>query len=325
MSGVLRTPLTRLLGLDRPFVGAPMAGPAAGALAHAVSAAGGLGTIGVGSAATTEFVRDEAAIAGDGGVPFGIGLMAWAVQRRPELLDAAVAAHPALVSVSFGDVAPCVAPLHDAGIVVASQVHDVAEAKHAVRAGVDLIVAQGTDAGGHTGRVGTLPLLQLVLDAVDRPVLAAGGIATARGVGAALAAGAAGVWVGTALLASPETASSDAARAAIVQARETDTVLTSVFDVAQQIPWPAGWAGRALVNEMTAEWHGREVELAAVAPEVAERIRSAAREGDYRRAYLYAGQGVGAVTRIRPAAEIVAELCDGAERLLRGVGGFLDE
>src|SRR5699024_6204281 len=117
-------------------------------------------------------------------------------------LDAAIAARPALVSVSFGDYRPYVGPLQEAGIAVATQVGDVAEAVEAARAGVDLVVARGAEAGGHgRNRVATLPLLQAVLDAVDRPVLAAGGISTGRGLAAVLAAGAAGAWVGTAFLA----------------------------------------------------------------------------------------------------------------------------
>ena len=118
-----------------------------------------------------------------------IGLMGWALETRPELLHAAIEAHPFLISISFGSPAPYMQMVHQQGIYLATQVHSQAEAIQATQAGVDLIVVQGTEAGGHTGHVGTLPLLQSVLGAVQVPVLVAGGIATPRGVAAALAAG----------------------------------------------------------------------------------------------------------------------------------------
>jgi nitronate monooxygenase len=189
--------------------------------------------------------------------------MAWRLDHNPELLEHTVAARPALVSVSFGSPEPYIKALHDAGIVVASQVHDVVGAVAAVAAGVDIIVAQGTDAGGHTGTVGTLPLLQLVLAAVDVPVVTAGGIGTARGVAAVLAAGAAGAWVGTCLLACPEAATSPSAREKVLASGEADTILTRVFDVAQGLPWTEAFAGRALRNRFTDPWHGHELALAA--------------------------------------------------------------
>ncbi len=312
---MLRTPLTELLGVTRPLVGAPMAGVSTGRLARAVTEAGGLGMIAAGSTTPAGFVTTESAVASDDGrLPFGVGLMAWALPDRPDLLDVVTAAKPALVSVSFGDPAPYVAQLREAGAMVASQVQDVASARVAVDAGVDLVVAQGTEAGGHTGRVGTLPLLQLVLDVVDVPVVAAGGIATARGVAAALAAGACGVWVGTALIAAPESAHSDAARARIVAADETQTVHTYAFDRTLGIPWPPAFPGRALTNEFTRRWHGHED---ALDDEARQALRSARTADDYDVAYIYAGQAVGAVRAARPAGEVVRDLVDGAERLLR--------
>src|SRR5258708_39299422 len=147
-----------------------------------------------------------------------------------------------------------------------------------VQAGGDVSVVQGREAGGHvTGRVSTLPLLQAVLDAVQVPVLAAGGIATPRGMAAALAAGAAGVWIGTALLASPECENTEQARARIVQAQETDTILTRAFDVAQGIPWPTEYPGRALRNRFTEQWHHQTEALTrdeGARQELAEAINS---------------------------------------------------
>jgi nitronate monooxygenase len=313
---VLETSLTDQLSLEVPIVGAPMAGVAGGALAAAVSAGGGLGMIGVGSADPAELVRTEAAIARGAGQRYGVGLMAWALRDRPDQFDAAVEAEPALVSVSFGAYQPWVERLTDARIPVATQVGDTEEARAAADAGVDFVVARGSEAGGHgRDRVATLPLLQSILDTVDVPVLAAGGIATGRGLAAVLAAGASGAWVGTALLASPEALSSLPARARTLAATETDTVATSVFDLAQHIDWPSDYPGRALMNQFWREWSGREDEL-AVTPEATAQLAEARRSGDYERAFVYAGQGVGLLGEELPAAAIVASMASEARRLL---------
>ncbi|HEY7144489.1 MAG TPA: nitronate monooxygenase [Streptosporangiaceae bacterium] len=314
---MLRTGLTERFSLSVPIVSAPMAGVAGGRLAAAVSAAGGLGMIGVGSTSPAEKILAEAEIARKAGGRFGIGLMAWALPGVPGQFDATVSAAPDLVSVSFGDYQPWANRLHEAGIAVATQVGDVQSARSAAAHGVDLIVARGAEAGGHGhDRAGTLPLLQAVLDAVDVPVLAAGGIATARGLAAVLAAGAAGAWLGTALMASTEAATSPAARQRLLAADETSTIYTRVFDIAQHIAWPPEYGGRALANEFTRSWAGREEELAA--DETASTQLAAARERqDYQVAGIYAGQGVGMVTRQRPAGEVVAGLAAGAEELLR--------
>lgn len=293
-----------------------MAGVAGGELAAAVSAGGGLGMIGVGSADPAELVRGEGAIARDAGRPYGVGLMAWALRHRPDQFDATVESGPALVSVSFGDYRPWVERLREVGIPCATQVADTEEARAAADAGVDVIVAQGSEAGGHgRERVATLPLLQAVLEAVDVPVLAAGGIGTGRGLAAVLAAGAAGAWVGTALLASGEAVNSVHARARALAASETDTVATSVFDVAQHIDWPPGFPGRALVNEFWRRWSGREGELAG-SREATEQLAEARRNGDYDLAFVYAGQGVGLLKEERPAAAVIAAMAADAELLL---------
>jgi nitronate monooxygenase len=286
-------------------------------LAAAVSTAGGLGMIGVGSTTAPATIADEARVAEDAGQPFGIGLMGWALQRAPEQLDAAITARPALISISFGDCSHHVARLHDAGILLATQVGTVGEAREAVDAGVDVIVARGAEAGGHgLSQIATLPLLQAVLDEVgDVPVLAAGGISTGRGLAAVLAAGAAGAWIGTAFLACPEAANDPAARARLCAADGTETLYTRVFDIAQQIPWPEQYPGRALANRFTDRWHGHEEALAAD-PDAASQLAAAKSAADYQIAYLYAGQGVGTLTAERPAAEVIASLAQQAEQLL---------
>ena len=313
---VITTPLTRWFDLTTPIIGAPMAGVSGGALAHAVSQAGGLGMIGVSGTHTAEFVTEQCAIPAADQLPFGVGLMAWTLPGRPDLLEATMAAQPGLVSVSFGDPAPYVGPLHDRGIAVAAQVNTVADVHRALEAGVDVLVAQGTEAGGHTGQRATLPLLQEVLSLTDRPVVAAGGIATGRGMAAVLVAGAAGVWIGTPLLSSTEALNTPAARARVRAAVGEDTVLTRAFDVAQGLAWPERWPGRALANEFSRTWHGREEELQQDAA-ASQRVIDARRTDDLEQAPVYAGESVGLVTAERSATDVVREIDAEAERMLR--------
>lgn len=321
---MLRTDLTQRWGLTMPIIGAPMSPISGGRLAAAVSLAGGLGMIGVGARQAADQLAADAAEfrALAGARPFGIGLMVWALDARPDLLDAAIAARPFAIALSFGDPARHAARVRDAGIHLVAQVQDRAGALAAEAAGVEVVVAQGTDAGGHTGHVGTLPLLQLVLDAVRVPVAAAGGIATGRGLAAVLAAGAQAAWIGTPLLVAEEARNSAAARRRVIDARETQTVHTRVFDVVQRIPWPAAFPGRALANQLTARWHGHEDELAhdADAPRAFDEAR---RAEDYAIAVVYAGQSVGLVERVEPAAAILARIASDAEAHLRAAHACL--
>lgn len=315
---MLRTYLTTSWHLRYPLIGAPMAYVGRGRLASAVSQAGGLGMFGVGSSESTAFLLQEAAVArGPSDQHFGIGMHAWALEKRPDLLDAAIEARPILLSLSFGSPAPYVQRLHRHGILLATQVNTRAQALQAEQDGVDLIVVQGSEAGGHvTGQVATLPLLQAVLEAVHLPVVVAGGIASPRGLAAVLSAGAEGAWVGTALLASPECEHPAQARARIVQARETDTILTRAFDVAQGLAWPEQYPARALRNHFTDRWHTHLEELLQ-AGEARQHLREAIAARNYELAFLYAGEAVGLVNDQLPAGEVIRHLGEGAEELLR--------
>jgi nitronate monooxygenase len=319
---VITTPLTRRFDLATPLVGAPMAGVAGGELARAISAGGGLGMIGISGRATAEFLTEQSSIPAAAGVPFGVGLMIWTLEDRPDLFEATLAARPSLVSVSFGDPGPYVGPLHDAGIAVAAQVNTVADLTRVLDAGVDLVVAQGTEAGGHTGQRATMPLLQEVLPLTDRPVLAAGGIATGRTMAAALVAGAAGVWVGTAFLSCTEGLNGAAARERVRASSGDDTVLTRAFDVGEGIAWPDRWPGRALVNDFSRAWHGREDELRGDA-EARAVVVEGRRTGNPHYGPVYAGEAVGVVTAERSATDVVRELDADAQRALRAAADLL--
>ncbi|MGU3500079.1 nitronate monooxygenase [Mycobacterium sp. C31M] len=265
------------MGLRAPIVNAPMGGAAGGLLATAVSAAGGLGMIGMGSAGTADALAAELRLAQG---TFGIGLVHWVMTDRPELLDVALDAQPALLSVSFGSDFGWVQRAHDAGVLVTTQVASVDAALRAVDAGVDIVVARGAEGGGHgEPLLGTLPLLTGVLDAVDVPVLAAGGISSPRGLAAVLAAGASAAWLGTVFATCPQALTSDAARAELLAGAETE--LTSRYDLEAGYRWPTGIPERVL-----------------------------------RGSPVNAGQGVGQVRESVDAGELVAELCSGAEELL---------
>ena len=321
---MISTDLTRLLGVRHPIVSAPMAGWSGGALAGAVSAAGGFGMIGVGSSTPTGWIPAQAKLARDHG-PFGFGLMSWALERRPELLDAVLAEEPAAVSLSFGDPAPFVERVRGAGAVTMSQVQDAEKAERAVEAGIDVLVAQGTDAGGHTGKVGTLPLLQRVLPigrAAGLPVLAAGGIGTGAGVAGVLAMGAAGAWIGTRFCATTESLGTEAAKRLILDADETTTVYTRVFDLVQNIPWPEEFAGRAIRNSFSDRWHGRETQLVEHRSSVSTGFEAS--RGDYAEDFVYSGQAAGLVEDIPPAGELVDRLAAEAEEHLAACRALIE-
>jgi nitronate monooxygenase len=315
---MLSTYLTRNWGLRVPIIGAPMYPMAGGRLAAALSNAGALGMLGVGSTQPAEQLERDVAeyrqLAGE--KPFGIGLMVWALDARPDLLETALRAKPFALAMSFGDPARYVARVRDAGVRVVAQVQDRQSALAAEAAGVELVVAQGTEAGGHTGAVGTLPLLQIVLESVRVPVVAAGGIASGRGLAAVLAAGTEGAWIGTPFLVSEEARNSATARRKVVEARETDTVHTRLFDVVQGLPWPPAFPGRALRNEFTDRWHGREAELAED-PDARRQFQEAKQAEDYSSTVLYAGQTVGLLDRVEPAGAIVTRIAADAEVRLR--------
>jgi nitronate monooxygenase len=304
------------MGLGAPIVNAPMGGVAGGALAAAVSRAGGLGMIGIGSAGSAAQLDQELRYLSESGRPFGIGLVDWLTTREPQLLTAAIAAKPALLCVSFGDTWSWVQRAHDAGLAAATQVGDLRGAQRAVDAGVDVVIARGAEGGGHgEPRVGTLPLLAAILDHLSVPVLAAGGISSGRALAAVLAAGASGAWLGTAFSACTETLVSDKARHTLLAAHDTDTVTTRVFDVALGYPWPATLPERVLRNAFTDSWDGSEGAL-STDHTAREALAAAIAADDHRLAPINAGQGVALLRTVRPAGEVTEQLCADASRLL---------
>jgi nitronate monooxygenase len=307
---MLSTALTGMLGMRMPLLNAPMTPQAGGALARAVSEAGAFGMLGFDEDESEEAIGEQVAILQrEPKVPFGIGLVAWVLDRRPQLLRLAIDAKPRFISVSFGDPSRYVRQIHEAGILAGAQVQNRKWAQVALDAGVDILTAQGTEAGGHTGSaVGTLPLLQIVLEMTDKPIIAAGGIATGRGLAAVLAAGASGAWIGTPFLLAQEARNSQSARNRIAASDETETIYTRVYDRVTHKGWPHEFGGRALRTKFLERWTGHEDELMSDAQAVAQFDPQEK---------LYAGQSVGLLRDVRPAAEIVLDLADGATRRIR--------
>ncbi len=319
----LHTPVCDLLGIDVPVGNAGMAGGTAGPeLAAAVANAGGLGGLGGISRGGPEGLRADIRKTRElSPMPFSVNLWVHILPALPQLLDVCIDERVPSVTFTFGDAAPYVGRAKDAGIVVIHQVQTVAQAKQAAQAGVDVIIAQGGEAGGHTGSVATMALVPQAVDAARGvPVLAAGGIADGRGLVAALALGAQGVVMGTRFVAAEEARpSAHQHRERILAATADDTIWTDVFDIIDGIPWPWPWPewihGRSIRTPFAEEWHGREAELreqigairaeSTVAHEAPDRAHSA-----------YAGQASGLVHDVKTAAQIIADIAREAEDVL---------
>ena len=319
---MLKTRLTEVFGLSRPIVLAPLAGGATdGRLAAAVNAAGGLGLFGGIHPGGAEWAREQIRLArSQTNGPFGVGFITEQLPRHAETFRVCVEERIPIFAFSFGDPTPYVAQAKAIGAKVICQVQTPDGARLALSLGADVLVAQGNEAGGHTGRLGTLPFLVQVLDmAGSTPVIASGGIATGRALAAVLAAGGEGAWIGTPLLATHEAVGiSEAHKKCIVESDGQDTVYTEVYDIMYGSNFPAGIAGRTRINRITQEWHGREAEVRQRRAELAAQhpLRLAA-ERDPAVHPIWMGQSAGSIHGIRTVAEVIQDICDGAEHLLR--------
>lgn len=322
---MISTRLTRLFGIRHPVIQAGMGGVARADLVAAVSNAGGMGTLGMIRSAP-QFIREQIhktrALTS---LPFGVNLVPHT--PGPSGFDAQLAVcieeRVTTITLFWCDPAPWVNRCHDAGIKVMFQAGGVEEAKHAVASGVDVIIAQGVEAGGHVrGTLGLLPLVAAIVDAVPVPVVASGGIVDGRGLAAALALGAEGVALGTRFIASDESEAHPDYKRRLVEAHENDTIHTEMF----HLGWPPRSPHRVLRNALTEGatppatiGHimigGERVEIppfAAPAPTIhaVGRLDLMAN---------YAGQGAGLIREILPAAliveQVVAEAQAAIERL----------
>lgn len=321
----LRTRLTEKLGIAHPILLAPMGGVAGGRLAAAVSEAGGLGLIG-GGYGDSAWLDREFAAAGNRRV--GCGFITWSLAKNPVLLERVLAHAPAALMLSFGDPAPFADRIRAAGSVLICQVQDREQTLRALDAGAEIIVAQGTEAGGHGGARATLPLVPALVDLVARRapeamVVAAGGIADGRGLAAALTLGAEGVLVGTRFYASVESLAHDLAKARVVAASGDTTMRTTIFDIVRGLDWPKPFTGRAFVNAFCKRWHGNETDLSTRVADEMKRYKAAVEAGDFSTAVIFAGEGVDLIEDAPPAATIVARLAQEAERALHAAARLL--
>jgi nitronate monooxygenase len=298
--------ITSVLGIQKPLVLAPMGSVSGGALAAAVSNAGGLGLIGAGYG-NADWMRRE--FDGASGARIGIGFITWSLARQPQLLDLALGYKPCAVMLSFGDPRPFAERIRASGAKLICQVQSLAIARQALEARPDVIVAQGAEAGGHGGERSLFALLPAVRDlAGDKPILAAGGIADRRGYEAAVALGADGVLVGTRFIASEESLSTAAAKQRVVQANGDATVRTTVFDIVRGYDGWNGITGRALRNRFTAAWHGKEAALRERIDAERKAYNAAVERQDYDTGVIFAGEAVDLIDEILPAAEIVRRI-----------------
>jgi nitronate monooxygenase len=315
----LSTAFTERFGIQHPIALAPMGGAAGGALAAAVCEAGGLGLVGGGREDPSWLDRELAIVTDRTTRPWGVGFQAWSA--GVSTVERALSRRPAAVMLSFGDPAPFIEPIRAAGSALIIQVTDLAEAEQAVAVGADLIVAQGTEAGGHSGGNGrsTLSFVPVVVDLVaPTPVLAAGGIADGRGLAAALALGAAGVLLGTLLLATTEALVEPSAIKAIIDATGEDTERGTLLDVARGAPWPSRYPARTLRHPFVSRWHGREQQLAGD-DEARARFQQAVASGELP-PIVWASQSIDLITGLHSAAELVRALAAQAEDTLTRLG-----
>jgi enoyl-[acyl-carrier protein] reductase II len=315
---VLRTPLCGLLGIEAPIVAAPFGPWEQVALAAAVCEAGALGSLGTGLRTVPELQAQWTRLRELTDRPFAINHT-----MRPldeSAFAATLEARPRAISFHMTVPADLIARAHDAGILWIQQVVDRREAEEAVAAGADVIVAQGGEAGGHSGEVGTMVLVPQVVDvAGEIPVVAAGGIADGRGLAAALALGAQGISMGTRFLASAELAIDDAWKRRIVEADATDAV--KVLNSERALP-PfsrpgARVAPRSLSTPLVEQLrrHPEWIDPASIGPRLRESILAG--RGDE---YLpFAGQSAGLIEEVLPAAEIVRRVVAEAEAALEAV------
>ncbi len=325
---MLRTRFTDLLGLEHPVMSAPMSNHSGGQLAAAVSLAGGLGTFGGTNDLGPEWLRQQLAyIRGRTDRPFGVGFITQLIEYDATNIEIALEDRVPVFVFSFADPDPWVRRAKDAGAVTICQVQSLELARLAVDAGTDVLLAQGNEAGGHTGQTNLLPLLvDLVEHFPSIPVLAAGGITTGRALAAVLAAGGEGASLGTALLATPEAVEvPEAFKERILQSDGQDTTFTRLYDLLGTRPWPEGIAGRVYRNRLVQEWDGRDAEILTHREELASDVADARARADTDLSAVYMGQGAGHVNSIRPAVEVMRDICTGAEQALRDIARGVEQ
>jgi enoyl-[acyl-carrier protein] reductase II len=316
----IRTPLCERLGIEVPVFLAGMGGVAYADVCAAVSAAGGYGTLGMAAEDPSGIRREMRRVRELTDKPFGVDLLAALPDTLLASIDVIIEEGASAFIAGLGVPGPIIERCHDAGLLVMSMCGKVRHAEAAAEAGCDVVVAQGTEAGGHTGKVAGMALIPQIVDAVDIPVLAAGSIVDGRGLAAALAFGAQGIWMGTRFIASHEARAAEEYKKRITKMGEDDTVESRCY---------SGKPMRVIRNRYVDDWERRSDEIRPFPEQMAHSIE----EGvlltlgggvgiDPERMAMPCGQGGGAILDIRSCAEIVSDVVREAEEVIGRLGAL---
>jgi len=316
---MIHTRICDLLDIVHPIVLGGMGTATTAPLVAAVSNAGGFGTLGTSAFNASRLESEVAAIHERTDKPFGINHLLFQIQE--DMFAVTLRARPAVAAFAWArkdqNLSDYFQRAHDVGCKVMYMAGEVPEALRAAEAGADVLVAQGTEAGGHVLWMGSLPLVPMMVKAIaPRPVLSAGGIADGRGLAAALALGADGVLLGTRFMATPEAPIHGNFKKAIVKSDGHDTLLTEIPDIAGERVWP-GAMSRAQRNRFIERWAGREWALRQNASEVARQLVLARAAGDVDNASLSFGQDAGLIDSIKSVRVIVEDIVAEAEEIMR--------
>jgi len=316
----LRTRLTELLDIEHPVMLAGMGGVSYSALVAAVSDAGGIGTLGASTMGVDELPKEMAAVRAATSKPFGVDLLTAVPGQVERGIQSVIDGGANLFVAGLGVPREVVDLLHSKNVLVASMCGKVRHAVSAVAGGVDFVIAQGTEGGGHTGTVATMSLVPQVVDAVgDKvPVVAAGGLFDGRGLAAAMALGADGVWLGTRFIATPEARAVNGYKETLLALPEDGTVITKAF---------TGKTCRVVRNDWTNHYDQHPEELQPFPAQAVASMKAGANhlgaptgtQVDVDREFMPCGQGVGAIDELVPAGELVRRVVAEAERTLERI------
>ena len=322
----MKTRLTEILGIEHPVMLAGMGGVSYAPLVTAVSEAGGFGCLGASTMSNQQMVAEIAEVKAATDKPFGVDLLTAMPGDLVAQVEQIIAGGASVFVAGLGVPAEVVELCHRHGLLVVNMCGKVDHARRALEAGCDIVVAQGTEAGGHTGSVATMPLVPQIVDAVGAhiPVVATGGIFDGRGLAAALSLGADGVWIGTRFIATPEARAVAGYKDALVRTQEDGTTISRAF---------SGKTMRVVRNRYTAFYDENPGELAPFPAQLGRSMEEGAfhlggdedtPDIDPERECYPTGQGVGAIQTLMPAANLVVQIVDQAEQVLAGLGRTVD-
>ncbi len=312
----LRTPLCDLLGIDYPIMLAGMGGVSYAEVCAAVSEAGGFGTLGMASVGPDEIRRQMRRVRELTKKPFGVDLLAAVPESLERTADIIIDEGAAAFISGLGVPPPhLIKKFHDAGLKVMNVCGTVKHAKAGEAGGLDAVIAQGTEAGGHTGKIAGLALIPQVVDAVKIPVVAAGSIVDGRGLAAALALGAQGAWIGTRFIASAEAHAGALYKQVIVEASDEDTIITRAY---------SGKTMRVYKNGYVMDWERRPHEIKKFPEQAIISTKAGVMGGiggqieglDRDRSAFAMGQGAGAISDVKPCADIIRAMMKEAQETI---------